>query len=64
MEFVTGFQLIRKTDAELGALFQAFNQAIARKKLYTREWSDAVFSVVTAGERRAAVASLQSIHDR
>jgi hypothetical protein len=37
MEFVTGFQLIRKTDAELDALFQAFNQAIARKKPYTRE---------------------------
>jgi hypothetical protein len=53
MEFVTGFQLIRKTDAELGALFQAFNQAIARKKPYTREWSDAVFWVDNLlGERK------------
>ena len=45
MEFVTGFQLIRKTDSELSALFHAFNQAVARREPFTREWGDALFSV-------------------
>ena len=45
MEFISRFQLIHKTDAELGALLHAFNQAIVRRKPFTRAWSDAVFSV-------------------
>lgn len=45
MDFVTGFSLRRKTDGEVSALFQAFNQALARKKPFTREWANAVISV-------------------
>ena len=45
MEMVTGFQLLRRSDDELSALFHAFNQAVARTKPFTREWSDAVYSV-------------------
>jgi hypothetical protein len=45
MDFVTGFTLRRKTDGELSALFHAFNQALAAKKPFTREWGDAVISV-------------------
>jgi hypothetical protein len=45
MDFVTGFTLRRKTDGELSALFHAFNQALAVKKPFTREWGDAVISV-------------------
>ena len=45
MDFVTGFSLMCKTDGELSALFHAFNQVVARKKPFTREWGDAVISV-------------------
>jgi hypothetical protein len=45
MEFISRFQLAHKTDAKLGALLHAFNQAIARRKPFTREWSNLVFSV-------------------
>lgn len=49
---VTGFQLIRRSDAELSALFHAFNQAIARTTPFTREWADAVYSVETVLRER------------
>lgn len=45
MKMVTGSELVRRSETELSALFHAFNQAVARKKPFTREWTDAVLSV-------------------
>lgn len=45
MKLVTAFELIRRSDDDLGALFRSFNLAIARTKPFTRDWSDAVCAV-------------------
>jgi len=45
MRFIAGSQLVRRSDAELGALLLAFNQALARSKPFTEEWKDAQLSV-------------------
>lgn len=45
MNMVTGFQLMRRSETELGALFHAFNQAVARSRPFTPQWADAVWNV-------------------
>jgi hypothetical protein len=45
MRFIPGSQLIRRSDAELGALFRAFNEALARAEPLSEEWKDAQLSV-------------------
>ena len=45
MGFIAGSQLVRRSDAELGALFKAFNDALARATPYSEDWKDACLSV-------------------
>jgi len=45
MRFIAGSQLVRRSDAELGALFKAFNEALARAEPYSEDWKDALLSV-------------------
>lgn len=45
MTILTAYDLIRRSDDELGALFRTFNQAVARTRPFTKDWSDAVFAV-------------------
>lgn len=58
MKFVAGSQLIRRSEAELDALFLAFNQTVARTTPFSEEWKDAVLSVdniISERKRRAGL---------
>lgn len=45
MSFIAGSQLVRRSDAELGALLHVFNAALARTEPFSTEWQDAMLSV-------------------
>lgn len=56
MRFLTGSELVRRSESELGALFMAFNQALAQTEPFSEEWRDAQLSVeniLTERKRRA-----------
>ena len=53
MTMITAFELIRRSDDELGALFSSFNLAVARTRPFTKEWSDAVCAVETVLSERS-----------
>ena len=57
MRFVTGSQLVRRSETELDALLLAFNQALARSKPFSEDWKDAQLSVENIlSERRRRIA--------
>ena len=56
MRFVTGSQLVRRSETELDALLLAFNQALARSRPFSEDWKDAQLSVENIlSERRRRI---------
>lgn len=58
MQIITAYELMRRDDTELGALFRSFNLAMARTKPFTQEWRDAVCSVESILRERSRRADL------
>lgn len=53
---ITAFELMRRSDDELGTLFHHFNLALGRKRPFSKEWSDAdwaVDNILSERSRRA-----------
>jgi hypothetical protein len=53
MRFLAKSGLGRRSESELGALLNAFNQALARAKPFSEEWADALLSVENILDERS-----------
>lgn len=62
MRFLAGSELARRSDTELGALFAAFNQALARATPFSEDWKDARLSVENILAERKRRAHLPAPH--